>query len=79
MDEKRQQLTSLDCEHHILEIVRDDISSQLERYIIAHRQQVITVIENWWDKYHVTLLEIEANRKNTDKQFKQDLEGLRYL
>ena len=31
----------------------------LERYIGAQRQQVVAAFENWWDKYRVTLTEIE--------------------
>ncbi len=79
LDEKRQQLTPEDCERHILDIIREDIASQLEHYIITHRQQVIATIENWWDKYHVTLQEIETQRENSTKQLKRYLEGLGYL
>ena len=79
LDEVHQQLSPEECERYILEITRDDISSQLERYIIAHRQLVIAAIENWWDKYHVTLMEIEEKRDKAAVDLKQYLRGLEYL
>jgi type I restriction enzyme M protein len=73
LDEKREQLTPEDCERHILDITRENIASQLERYIVNHRQQVIAAIENWWDKYHVTLQEIETKRDETARELAQYL------
>jgi type I restriction enzyme M protein len=35
----------------------------LESYVIAHRQEVIAAVENWWDKYWVTLRDIEGERE----------------
>jgi hypothetical protein len=42
--------------------MQDDLAAQLERYVTAHRQQVIAAVENWWDKYRVTLRAIETER-----------------
>lgn len=78
LDEKRQQLTPEECEYHILDITRENIASQLERYIMAHRQQVIAAIENWWDKYHVTLQEIETRRDEAARELAMYLKGLGY-
>ncbi|MFY7975382.1 MAG: N-6 DNA methylase [Rubrivivax sp.] len=46
----------------LLAILRNDMQAILERYISAQRQQVVTALENWWDKYRVTLTDIERNR-----------------
>ncbi len=78
LDEKRQQLTPEECEYHVLEITRDEIAVQLERYVTAHGQQVITAIENWWDKYSVTLQDIEQKRDETARQLAGFLKGLGY-
>lgn len=78
LDTRQQQLTSQECQQHILEITHNDIIAQLERYIIAHRQQVIAAIENWWDKYHVTLQEIETKRDQAARELAQYLKGLGY-
>jgi len=78
LDEKCQQLSLGDAEHHILDITRENIASQLERYIVSHRQQVIAAIKNWWDKYHVTLQEIEMKRDEAARELAQYLKGLGY-
>jgi hypothetical protein len=51
---------------------------ELERYVVAHRQQVIAAIENWWDKYRVTLRDIGAERDASAKRLDEFLQGLGY-
>jgi type I restriction enzyme M protein len=34
----------------------------VDRYIAAHRAEVVAAFETWWDKYRVTLGELEASR-----------------
>jgi type I restriction enzyme M protein len=46
----------------VLAIFKDGLTAELERYVTAHRQQVIVAVENWWDKYRVTLQDIEGER-----------------
>ena len=41
---------------------------ELERYRVAHWQQVIAAVENGWDKYRVTLQDIETERDVAAKQ-----------
>ncbi len=79
LDEKRQQLSSDQCASHILEITRDEIAIQLERYAVDHRQQVFAALENWWDKYSVTLQEIETKREEATRQLAGFLKGLGYV
>jgi type I restriction enzyme M protein len=43
-------------------IMRDDLRTQLDRYVAAHRRQVVAAVENWWDKYRVTARAIETDR-----------------
>lgn len=60
-------------------ILHNDLKGILERYIRQQRQQVITVFETWWDKYRVTLADIEAERDDAAKELQQYLEGLGYV
>jgi type I restriction enzyme M protein len=46
----------------VLGILRDDLAQELERRIAAHRQGVVGAVEGWWDKYRVTLMELEEER-----------------
>jgi type I restriction enzyme M protein len=62
----------------LLAILRNDMQVILERYIGAQRQEAIGAFENWWDKYRVTLTEIESNRDSATKALRAYLKGLRY-
>lgn len=63
----------------LLNILHNDMHTIVERYISAQRQQVIAAVENWWDKYQVTLTEIEQERDQAAKQLAGYLEGLGYV
>ncbi|WP_341936544.1 N-6 DNA methylase [Marinimicrobium sp. C2-29] len=63
----------------LLNILHNDMHSIVERYISAQRQQVISAVENWWDKYQVTLTEIEQERDRAAKKLAGYLEGLGYV
>jgi type I restriction enzyme M protein len=53
--------------------------SIVERYIAAQRKQIVADFENWWDKYRVTLIEIESKRDEAAKALQDFLKGLRYV
>ncbi len=75
---KRALLTDEECQGLALAIFKDGLTAQLERYVTAHRQQVIVVVENWWDKYRVTLQDIEGERDVATKRLSKFLSGLGY-
>ncbi|GAB4371089.1 MAG: hypothetical protein Kow00121_12300 [Elainellaceae cyanobacterium] len=52
---------------------------ELERYGVMHRQQGIAAVENWWDKYRVTLRDIETAQDVAAKQLDEFLKGLGYV
>ncbi len=62
LEEARADLTETECEILVLELFRDNLNAHLESYITAHRQQVIAALEKLWDKYRVTLVDIERER-----------------
>ncbi len=75
---KRAALTDEDCQGLVLAIFKDGLIAELERYVTAHRQQVIVAVENWWDKYRVTLQDIESERDAARQQLNEFLSGLGY-
>lgn len=79
LEAARAALTDEDCRDLVLAIFKDGLIAQLERYVTAHRQQVIAAVENWWDKYRVTLQDIEAERDAAAKKLNQFLQGLGYV
>jgi type I restriction enzyme M protein len=76
---RRAELRAEDCRRLALDIMQDDLAAQLERYVTAHRQQVIAAVENWWDKYRVTLRAIEAERDAAVSRLAAFMEGLGYV
>lgn len=63
----------------VLTILHNDLSDLLERYVRQQRQQIITAFETWWDKYRVTLTDIEAERDAAAKQLREFLGALGYV
>jgi type I restriction enzyme M protein len=63
----------------LLAILRNDMQVILERYISAQRQQVVAAFENWWDKYRVTLTEIEGERDAASRALSLFFQDLRYV
>ena len=63
----------------VLDLLRDELLAQLERYVTEHRQMVIAVVEAWWDKYQVTLGEIEAKDTEVNQRLDEMLRGLGYV
>ncbi|MEJ2724832.1 MAG: hypothetical protein P8175_09340, partial [Deltaproteobacteria bacterium] len=51
LEEARAQLSPDDDRKVVLDLICEGIGRHLERYILAHRQQVVAAAENWWDKY----------------------------
>jgi DNA repair exonuclease SbcCD ATPase subunit len=78
LEAARAALTDEDCQDLVLEIFKDGLIAELERYVTAHRQQVIAAVENWWDKYRVTLQDIETERDAAAKKLNEFLQGLGY-
>ncbi|MDH6089651.1 N-6 DNA methylase [Umezakia ovalisporum] len=79
LDNARKQLMMEQCQRLVLDIAKDDLENQLNRYVNAHRQLVISSLENWWDKYRVTLRDIEAKRDDAAKRLDGFLRGLGYV
>ena len=62
----------------LLAILRNDMQVILERYIGAQRQEAIAAFENWWDKYQVTLKDVERQRDAAASSLQQYLQALGY-
>ncbi|HEY0488470.1 MAG TPA: class I SAM-dependent DNA methyltransferase [Telluria sp.] len=62
----------------LLTIMRNDMVAILEHGIDTHRQQVIATFENWWDKYKVTLTEMELERDLAAMRLRGIMAGLGY-
>jgi type I restriction enzyme M protein len=63
----------------LLAILRNDMQVILERYISSQRQQVVAAFENWWDKYRVTLADVERERDAAAESIRSFVRGLGYV
>lgn len=63
----------------LLTILHNDMRAIVERYIAAQRKAIVAAFENWWDKYRVTLTEIEGKRDAAAQSLQQFLKGLGYV
>ena len=62
----------------LLTILHNDMRAIIERYIAAQRKAIVVSFENWWDKYRVTLTEIECKRDAAATALQGFLKELRY-
>lgn len=72
-------LSSEEAAELLLKILHDDMEKILNRYIAAQRGHIVAAFENWWDKYRVTLTEIEGKRAEATKKLDSFLKGLGYV
>ncbi|WP_445368720.1 N-6 DNA methylase [Methylomonas sp. BW4-1] len=63
----------------LLTILHNDMQAIVERYMAAQRKAIVAAFENWWDKYRVTLTQIEGKRDDAAKALQGFLKGLRYV
>ncbi len=63
----------------LLSILHNDMRAIVERYIAAQRKRIVEAFENWWDKYQVTLTEIEDTRDTAAKALRRYLKALKYV
>lgn len=63
----------------LLTILHNDMQAIVERYMSAQRKHIVAAFENWWDKYRVTLTDIEAKRDAAAQALQGFLKGLRYV
>ena len=78
LDTARQQLTDDEARELVLDLFLADIADLTEQEITRYRGEVVRAFESWWDKYRVTLENIEAERDSTAKRVAGFLTELGY-
>jgi type I restriction enzyme M protein len=63
----------------LLKIIRRDMEEILSRYVAAQQGRVLAAFENWWDKYRVTMTQIEVARTEATDKLAGFLKGLGYV
>lgn len=79
IDEAVEGLTPEAAAELLLTILHNDMQAIVERYMAAQRKQIVAEFENWWDKYQMTLNQIESKRDEAAKLLQGFLKGMRYV
>lgn len=79
LEEARAKLSTKEDKEIVLDLIREGMARHLERYVVAHRQQVVAVAESWWGKYAVPMQDTEKEREKAAKQLDEMLGGLSYV
>ena len=79
LHEAREVLSDGEYQELVLDILNEKLSGHLESYVTAHRQEVVAAMENWWDKYRVTLRDIEGERERATNKVSGFINRLGYV
>ncbi|GGB54997.1 class I SAM-dependent DNA methyltransferase [Deinococcus soli (ex Cha et al. 2016)] len=71
-------MTDQDRQQIALTFMRENLDAALTRAVTAHRNQIVTTLEGWHDKYHVSLRELEQDRDAAATQLDGFLRELGY-
>lgn len=69
LQEARTRLSTDDDRYVVLELIHEEISRHLGSYINDHRYILIGFIESLWDKYYLTMQQIEDARNRATSEF----------
>lgn len=78
LEEARAKLSAKDDKEVVLDLIREGMARHLERYVVAHRQEVVGAVEIWWDKYAVPMHDMEKERDKAAKRMTAVIGGLGY-
>jgi type I restriction enzyme M protein len=78
LEAARAELGPEESRELVLAIERGRLAEELERYATEKRQALIAAVENWWDKYRVSLRELEAEREAAKARLDGFVEELGY-
>ena len=73
------QLTETEARRLIMKKIYDLAHQELNRYLSAEKRRLTEIVENLWDKYAVSGLELESERTDTLERLDGYLRGLEYF
>ncbi|THF70712.1 SAM-dependent DNA methyltransferase [Deinococcus sp. Arct2-2] len=73
-----QAMSDAQREALALGLMRENLETALTRAITTHRNRIVTTLENWYDKYHVSLRTLEQERNAAAEQLDGFLRELGY-
>jgi type I restriction enzyme M protein len=79
LNQQVDALTPEQAAQLLLTVLHNDMLSMVQGHVAAQRKQVVAAFENWWDKYQVTLKEIEGKRDAAAGALRGYLKELGYV
>ena len=76
--EARGHLSADDSQDLVLRAARNDLTDHLDAYTSKHLRLVVGALENWWDKYAITIRLIESERDGASASLNGFLQDLGY-
>jgi type I restriction enzyme M protein len=77
--EARAEVGPGEARELVLAIERERLAEELERYATEKRQALVEALETWWDKYRVSLRELEEEREVAKGRLDGFVEKLGYV
>jgi type I restriction enzyme M protein len=78
LETARLEVGAAEARSLVLEIERERLVAELARYALAKRQALIKAMETWWDKYRVSLRELETEREVAAERLDEYIRKLHY-
>lgn len=78
VETKRETFTEAEAKRLVLEKLFDLAHDEMYRYLNSKKETIVKVFGNWWDKYHLNLHEIEAERNSAACRAQNFFKELRY-
>jgi type I restriction enzyme M protein len=73
-----KELPETEAMRLVLTTMRDNLANLVTRKVVAHRRLIVTTLETWWDKYKVSLAELETQREASAAKLTGFLKELGY-
>ena len=78
LEKAHSALSGDEAQELVLDLLFNDLRAVLDRSIAADRQTIVSAVENWWDKYSVTLKDVEGEREEAMDKLDGFLKELGY-
>lgn len=79
LEAKVAELRDDEARELVLALLKDDLAAEVQRRVGEHLDQVVEAFEGWWDKYRVTLRDVESTRDALSQRLDGFLKGLGYV
>ena len=77
--EAHSALTDKSAQDLVIDLLRADLKATLDVAVVEHRQAIVAGAESWWDKYRITLRDVESDRDSANAELAEYLRNLGYV